>query len=88
MPLQSNAGTVDIEQGLQFGVRMIDFLRPLLFPVTVCTIVGCVWTMGWNRSLESDIQRTAKPVVLDRGDRFEAPDRYAAPEPIPHANAD
>ena len=65
---------------------MIDFLRPLLFPVTVCTIVGCVWALGWNKSLESDIERTAKPVVLEseRFERFHAP-VPSVPEPAPHA---
>lgn len=67
---------------------MIDFLRPLLFPVTVCTIVGCVWAMGWNRSLESDIQKSARPVVLDLGERFPDVERDAALEASPHAAAD
>jgi hypothetical protein len=45
---------------------MIDTFRPLLFPLTVCTIVGCVWAVGWNKSIEDQAGRVTRPSTLSR----------------------
>ena len=43
---------------------MVDFFRPFLFPITVCTIVGCVWAMGWNKSMEDKIAQAGEPAPI------------------------
>ena len=43
---------------------MVDFFRPFLFPITVCTIVGCVWAIGWNKSMEDKIAEAGEPAPI------------------------
>jgi hypothetical protein len=59
---------------------MIDFLRPFLFPLAVCTIVGCVWVMAWDRSIEDRAARDNRATVSSR---YVADSSEDAPEHTP-----
>ncbi len=61
---------------------MIDYLRPFLFPITICTIIGCVWALAWNKSIEDQAARVnarTVPSQYDVDPADEAPDQTPAP---------
>lgn len=44
---------------------MADFLRQLLLPIVLCTIVSTVWIVGWSRNLESQSIHENRPTKVE-----------------------